>query len=110
MKVFPKEEMKLYQGFIGCVFLLYMAILKVLMIPKRTYLTINDDRIIVYDKRGQGENRFSEVEYFERETTRLCTFRNLVRLTDGIMDDAYDVAYCLIPSSLPRYTHVSLVR
>ncbi len=61
-------------GFIGCVFLLYMVIKKILMIPKRTYLTIRDDRIIIYDKRGQWEVRFSEVDAFECETIRLWRF------------------------------------
>ncbi len=34
------------------------------MIPKRTYLTINDDRIIIYVKREPGEICFNEVKTF----------------------------------------------
>lgn len=60
--------------FIGCVFLLYMAIKKILMLPQRTYLTINDDRVIINDKRGQWEIGFNEVDAFERETTRFWRF------------------------------------
>ena len=61
-------------GFMGCVFLLFMAIKKILMIPKRTYLTISDDRVIVNERRGQWEVRFDEVKSFECETTRLWRF------------------------------------
>lgn len=53
-------------GFMGSIFLLYMVIKKILMIPKRTYLTMTDDRIIVHDKRGQWEERFDKVDSFEQ--------------------------------------------
>ena len=68
--------------FIGCVFLLFMVINKILMIPKRTYLTINDDRIIIYDKREPEEICFNEVKTFECEIIRLWRF-NIP--TDGII-------------------------
>ncbi len=61
-------------GFMGCVFLLFIAIKKILMIPKRTYLTINDDRVIVNERRGEWEVRFDEVKSFECETTKLWRF------------------------------------
>ena len=75
-------------GFIGCVFLLYMVIKKILMIPKRTYLTITDDRIVVNDKCEQWEVCFKEVDSFECETMRLWRFNILtdkiiVRLKNG---------------------------
>ena len=60
--------------FIGCIFLLYMVIKKILMIPKRTYLTINDDRIIIYDKREQWEIHFNKVDAFELDKIRIWRF------------------------------------
>ena len=56
------------------------------MIPKRTYLTINDDRVIVNERRGEWEVRFDEVKSFECETTKLWRF-NLPTdhmITDGL--------------------------
>ena len=61
-------------GFMVCVFLLFMAIKKILMIPKRTYLTITDNCVIVNERRGQWEVRFDEVKSFECETTKLWRF------------------------------------
>lgn len=72
----PRQLPKLLfiAGFIGCTFLLYAAIKKILMIPKRTYLAINDDCIIIYDRGGQWEINFSEVSCFECGTLRLWRF------------------------------------
>lgn len=73
-------------GFIGCVLLLYMVIKKILMIPKRTYLTITDDGIIVNDKCGQWEVCFKEVDSFECERLwrfNILTGNIIVNLKNG---------------------------
>ncbi len=60
--------------FVGSVFLLYWVIRKILELPKRIYLTISDDCIVVNDKRGQWSACFDEVKSFECEKVRLWRF------------------------------------
>ncbi len=53
---------------------LFWVLRKIMRLPKRNYLTIGDDGIIVNDKRRQWSVRFDEVESFECEKTKLWRF------------------------------------
>ncbi|MCR5820977.1 MAG: hypothetical protein K6F94_08560 [Bacteroidaceae bacterium] len=60
--------------FMGSTFLLSWVLLKILKLPKRNYLTISDDSIVVNDKRKQWSVRFDEVESFECEKVTIWLF------------------------------------